>query len=279
MPSNGVIPAPIDTQYNDFNKAYDWSRKKSIALIEKENVRSVIEPMLEGARVLELACGSGFYSTDLVSWGAHSVVAVDVSDVMIHVAKNSKNGHNVEFHVADCISKQSYPGTPFDIVFAAWLLDNASSRSVLLHMMQNVAHNLKPGGHFVTVTVAPTHDPRAEVEKKNKLFPPPDGAGGVVIKILDELQDGLRILVHGSTPFGDVNIDCYYLRKDVIEETAREAGLTGRLTWNVTQVPEHYLAAGVNEVAGGASLQELRNYALAPQYGILTVAKAHESDS
>ena len=200
-----------------------------------------------------------------------------MSDVMVaeaekRVATSGLNGLSgqVSFMVADCGRPRAYSGGPFDVVFAAWLLDNAPDRQVMEDMFRNVSINLRRGGRFISVTVPPSVDPRATCKEKNRLFPAPNGAGGVVVKILDDVPDGLHILVHGPTEVGEVEIDCYYLRQDVVEEAARAGGLLGPLEWDLTTVPERYLRG---EGPGGASLQELTNYAIAPQYGILKIAK------
>lgn len=265
---------PPTPQYNHLQSAYDVLRLKSIALIEKENVQTIVSLLISDARVLELACGSGFYSYDLERWGAQSVLAVDISDIMIQAAKEKATNDcstGVRFMLADGSQPRIYPGAPFDLIFAAWLLDNAPDRETLVSMFRNVSSNLKAGGHFVTVTAAPTSDPVAFIEEKNRLFPGPEGAGGVVYKILGEVPDGLHILVHGPTDLGHVDIDCYYLRQEVIESAAREGGMSGRLEWAVTEVPDHYLRG---EGPGDASSQELQNYALVPQYGVLTILKS-----
>jgi SAM-dependent methyltransferase len=246
------------------------SRKTTISLIEKENVKKLVSPFIASAKVLELACGSGFYTHDLIDWGASSVVALDISETMVHQAKSMsshKKRDGVKFLVADCSVPQAYPGGPFDVVFAAWLLDNAPDREVMLQMFHNVSLNLKPGGHFVTVTAPPAPDPRSAVAAKNTVTP--NGAGGVNYEILSEGSDGLCIRVHGPTAGGDVSFCCYYLRQDVYESCAREAGLTGKLRWEVTAVPDRFIRRAASE----ACRRELEGYKRAPQYGILLVSK------
>ena len=50
------------TQYNTQQAPYDELRKTSIAIIERVNIRSIVIPFIKDAQVLDLACGSGFYS-------------------------------------------------------------------------------------------------------------------------------------------------------------------------------------------------------------------------
>lgn len=55
--------AGTEQQYDTIQGPYDYIRTASIALIERENVRDTVAPFVQNARVLELACGSGFVST------------------------------------------------------------------------------------------------------------------------------------------------------------------------------------------------------------------------
>lgn len=269
----------MSTQYDDIQAPYDYIRKKSIAIIEHENVRDTVAPFIKTARVLELACGSGFYTYDFLKWGASAVVGVDISPAMIEEARrqggpvasspSSTNG-TIDFTLADCSKPTSYAGGPFDLVFGAWLLNYAPDRAGLVDMYRNIALNLKDGGHFVSVTVPPAQDPTASVNAEFSTRPPPEGSGGLVYYYIKDVEDGIYFHVHGDTEVGDVDFDCYHLRKDVYEAAAREAGLKGELKWGVTSVPERYLKG---KGAGGASMKELESYKSIPNYGILVIAK------
>ena len=84
----------MSTQYDNIQAPYDYIRTKTIAFIEHENVHTTIVPYIKDARVLELACGSGFYAFDILKWGASSVVGVDISHNMVEEArrKSEKSG-------------------------------------------------------------------------------------------------------------------------------------------------------------------------------------------
>jgi SAM-dependent methyltransferase len=269
----------MSTQYSAIQAPYDCIRKKSIAIIEHENVQTTVAPFINNARVLDLACGSGFYSYDFLKWGASAVVGVDISPVMIEEARrqgsavasspSSTNG-TIDFILADCAKPTCYAGGPFDLVFGAWLLNYAPDRTGLVDMFRNISLNLKDGGHFVSVTVPPAQDPTASVNAESNARPPPEGSGGLVYHILQDVEDGIYFHAHADTEVGDVDFDCYHLRKDVYEAAAREAGMRGELKWGVTSVPERYLRG---EGPGGASMEELESYQKVPNYGLLVVAK------
>ncbi|KAL8669839.1 MAG: hypothetical protein Q9168_005591 [Polycauliona sp. 1 TL-2023] len=273
----------MSTQYNSIQAPYDYIRKKSIAFIEHENIHTTLAPYITNARVLELACGSGFYTYDFLAWGATSVLGVDISPVMISQAQSSgsspvgtspasvlTNGKKVDFLLADCTKAEAYAGGPFDIVFGAWSLNYAPDRKVLVEMFRNIAINLKDGGRFVSITVPPAEKPMDSINAELKVRPPPEGSGGLYYWVHGDVDDGVYFHVKGHTPVGDVDFDCYHLRQSVYEEAAREAGLSGELKWGKTEVPERYLR-GKGE--GEASLEELRSYGDVTNYGILVVEK------
>lgn len=62
------------------------------------------------------------------------------------------NEATIDFHIADSANPVPYEGGPFDLVFAAWLLNYAPSRKHLVEMFRNVAFNLRDGGSFVTIS-------------------------------------------------------------------------------------------------------------------------------
>ena len=75
------------TQYDNIQAPYDDIRTKTIALVERENVHTIIAPYIKGARVLEFACGSGFYTFGFLRWGANSVVGADLFHNMLEEAR------------------------------------------------------------------------------------------------------------------------------------------------------------------------------------------------
>lgn len=270
----------MSTQYNTIQGPYDYIRKLSISFIEHENVQATVAPFVKDARVLELACGSGFYTYDFLKWGASAVTGVDISQAMMEEARRRGSAvtgspagaisGTVDFILGDCMKPAAYTGGPFDLVFGAWLLNYAPDRARLVDMFRNIALNLKDGGHFVGVTIPPTQDPKASVNAELKARPLPDGSGGLIYQVITDVEDGIYFHVHGDTEVGDVDFDNYHLRQSVYEAAAREAGMSGELTWGVTSVPERYLRG---DGPGGSSIKELETYQTVPNYGLLVVAK------
>ena len=265
----------MSTQYDTIRAAYDEFRKCTIALIERANVQEILTPFIKGASVLDLACGTGFYSYPFLKSGASKVVGVDISPAMIDEARAASShilsgSATIGFLVADCSKPVSYEGGPFDVVFGAWLLNYAPSGREMVDMFRNVALNLKDGGHFVAVIPPPTNDPAGFVEQERMARPSESGgSGGLVCNLKGAVEDGVLFHAHADTKFGSVDFDCYHLRKEVYEASAREGGFHGELTWSVTSIPDEVF----KDREGGASVEELESYKVTPHYGILVVAK------
>ena len=151
------------TQYNSISREYDAVNDLPISRILVINVERVIKPHIKGARVLELACGSGFFTQHLLDLGASSIVGVDVSQAMVNAAQTEiskrPDAAKCKFIVADCSAPFDAEGGEFDLVFAAWLLNYSSDEAQMTSMFENISKHLKPGGRLVTVTPAIGEDP------------------------------------------------------------------------------------------------------------------------
>ena len=283
VPTREEAVQVLQSQYNEeLQPQFASYRTATIALIEKEDVREILLPLLREAkernggnavRVLEIACGSGFYTFDLLSWGADRVTAVDLSADMIGAAEARAKAAGVtavDFQIADISVSKRYGDEPFDLVFGAWPLEYAKDRAALVAMYANVAANLKTGGCFVVVTRVPDADPRAVNEATNRLRP--RGGGQVLIQNLESTPEGVLVRLYAAdAAHKDVSFVCIHWNRETYESAARDAGLLGELSWTLTRVPEKWLAT--EAAPGGASREEILSYREIPEYGILKVRK------
>ncbi len=132
---------------------------------------------------------------------------------MIDEAKRA--GKEVSFIQADCAIPKPYEGGPFDVVFGAWLLNYAPDREGLVSMFRNVALNLKDGGRFVSITVPPSSNPIDSLNAERNARPMPAGSGYLIYNHLKDVTDGIFFRVHGNTPVGEFDFDCYHLTKEL----------------------------------------------------------------
>lgn len=266
------------TQYNAVQAPYDELRKTTIAIVERVNVRSLVLPLIKDANVLDLACGTGFYSRSFLDWGAKNVVGVDISSGMLAEARKLSKayGDAISFVEADGSKPTEFEGGPFDLVFGAWFLNYASSKVEMVEFFRNIAVNLKSGARYIGVTPPPSANPAEFVRREQTLRPLPSASGGLYTTVIGDVQDGVRIHLHKDTSVGDLDFDCYHLRQDIWEAAAREAGFQGELKWDCTQIPDDFMEDprkyGESE-NGDAGNEELETYKQLPHYGLLTVVK------
>jgi SAM-dependent methyltransferase len=274
----------MSLQYNGIQKAYEHIRETPSAVIRKEHVRMQTEPFIRGKRVLDLACGSGGYTFDLLRWGASQVVAVDISPVMIQAAKekgeylkqHSLNGirekiDSVTYQVADCTQPAVYEGGPFDVVFAAWLLNYAPTKEDMTNMFRTISLNLVDGGYFFAIVPPNSSHPRQTIEHHNRVRPPRQRKAGFFADSIEDVADGILVHYIGYTPTGgDLRIDTYHLTQDVHEKAARAGGLAGELQWIRQKVPPQFLDGSVSL---GVPVDELASYNQEPDHALLSVRK------
>src|SRR5262245_64428621 len=118
---------------------------------------------LEGKRVLDLACGFGFYTRLLKQHSAAQVIGVDISPEMIRLAHQQEQAEplGITYQVGDAVTLPLLGS--FDLVTAVYLLPYATSRAQLLGIFRSVYTNLVAGGRFI----AYTNNPEFTLHKPN----------------------------------------------------------------------------------------------------------------
>ena len=248
----------MSTQYNDIGATYNGIKDLLVSQLCDYNADIAIAPYIKGAKVLDLACGTGHYSKRMLEMGAERVVGVDISSVMIDAARASYSSDRITFDVGDCSKPRHFEGGPFDLVTGMWLLNYAPSRLELAGMFQNIAMNLTDGGRFIGITFAPTDEPTRHTEKALRVRPVQ--YGNVAFLATGEVEDGATVHAVAVTDLGNFEFDCYYLRQSIFETAARLGGMKGTLEWKPTALPE-----GCDESG--------RSYVEIPHFSVLELSK------
>lgn len=109
------------------------------------NITRIVAPE-KGKKILDLACGQGYFSHALAAKGAH-VTGVDIGPELIDIARKHA-GHNEEFYVSPAESLPRFPEKGFDAVVCVLAIQNIERVS---HTFKEVARVLKDKGRFVLV--------------------------------------------------------------------------------------------------------------------------------
>ena len=239
------------SQYDEIGAKYNVFKRLPTSIVEEENVKDAILPYfskLDNPRVLDLACGTGYYSHKLLQWGAGYVYGIDLSTSMVEVArqtvsKEQKQEGVLRFSAGNALTLGKIPDEErFDMATGFWLLNYSSNLDEMTQMFRSISANLKDGGVFVGITPHPTDDVTAFADMTNEAQRTQETRWGVRVNYYEELEskEGWRTEVIGGVEH-KVAFKNFHLKKSVYEEGARAGGMKGKLIWRKIQLPQEAL--------------------------------------
>jgi SAM-dependent methyltransferase len=125
-----------------------------------------------GMRVLELGCGTGYFTRELARSGAN-IVAIDVSPELLEIARANCSAPNVQYQIQNAYSL-SYAEAVFDSIVGSSVLHHLEIKEAL----RNIYRVLKPAG-TIYFTEPNMLNPQIAIQKnvpwiKRKLGDSPD---------------------------------------------------------------------------------------------------------
>jgi len=222
---------PMSAQYDAIGGRYaGWKETPVPAYAELPTVRRLLAGQIEGREVLDLACGTGYYSRKLKQWGAARVVGVDVSQAMIAQAREAeaREKAGIEYLLADAAVLPVLGA--FDLATAMYLLHYAETPEAMRCMCRNIAVNLKSSGKLVALLPEPDYVMgKGETERY-----------GFTYRLVAGDQDWMLVHadVHIDPPF---SIEYRHWARRVFEDALQAAGFTD-LRWHPFAVSPEGLA-------------------------------------
>jgi len=133
--------------YNE--NAKKWARSKPTSLSDFTGRPPVIDLCgnLEGLDILDLGCGEGYVTRQLLNKPLKSITSVDLSEQMIESAKAQCDDDRASFHVENAV-KPSLDDSSFDLVVAVFVYNYLFLEDTF-KSFKEVYRMLKPGGAFV----------------------------------------------------------------------------------------------------------------------------------
>jgi 2-polyprenyl-3-methyl-5-hydroxy-6-metoxy-1,4-benzoquinol methylase len=135
-------------------------------------VRMLTGHLQPGQHVLELGCGTGYFTRELCKTGA-TITAIDISPDLLAAAQAKSRNDNVEFEIQNA----------YDMTFSDQTFDAVVGSSVLHHLeidaaLKEIQRVLKPGG-LIFFTEPNMMNPQIAVQKnvpviKRRLGDSPD---------------------------------------------------------------------------------------------------------
>lgn len=229
------------TQYDGIARQYQRSRSSPLrSHVEAYTFLNLVGDV-GGKRVLDLACGEGFYSRRLKELGAARVVGVDISAEMIRLAGQQERAAplGIEFICADVRDLGDLG--QFDVITAAYLLHYAPTVNALEQMCRNIRRHLPAGGRFIALNENPDQPAGRYTGYEQYGFN----------KTIDEPQvDGSQITYFLVVGRELIQFHAHYFTRQTYERVLAEAGFAA-----VTWLPLSVDPAGVDE-HGAAYWQE-----------------------
>ncbi|MGP3769211.1 class I SAM-dependent methyltransferase [Streptomyces sp. SDT5-1] len=149
-----------EQQYDRIGEAFEGF--KALVLARYVEVPSFLELVgdVAGRSVLDLACGTGFYSREFKRRGAADVCGVDVSGEMVEVARRIETAEplGVRYAVGDVATTDAPGDTPYDVATAVNLLNYAETIDAMTAMCRTIHASLRPGGTFYALNQSPDYD-------------------------------------------------------------------------------------------------------------------------
>jgi len=145
------MPNDFDIAAKQYDTVFTFS---NIGKAQRNRVFKFLNPIISQNKklsILELNCGTGEDAIQLANLG-HHIIATDVSEGMINVAKNKAYPNNLQFQVQDIntISNQSFNKT-FDLIFSNFGGLNCLSKTQLDRFLKTSTSLLKPNGKLIMV--------------------------------------------------------------------------------------------------------------------------------
>jgi ubiquinone/menaquinone biosynthesis C-methylase UbiE len=123
-------------QYDTFSREYRMGDFQEYASLAASYLG-------QGASVLEVAAGPGYFCIELAKLGDFKITGLDISDDLVGIARTnaSQAGVAVDF-VQGNASAMQFPDAAFDLVFCSWAVKNFMEPVKVLNEMYRV---LNPG--------------------------------------------------------------------------------------------------------------------------------------
>ncbi|MFB7369676.1 class I SAM-dependent methyltransferase [Streptomyces sp. NPDC056222] len=221
-------------QYDQIGEAFEGF--KSLPLTRYGEVPSFLGMVgdVRGKSVLDLACGTGFYSREFKRRGAADVFGVDISVEMIAAARKveERDPLGVRYEVGAVEELESLDRR-FDIALAVQCLNYAEDIAAMKRMCRNIHQSLVPGGEFFVFAQKPDYGfDCASLDTYGFLCEP----------LGEELETGPRVRVTALLDPQPISIVAAAPRREVYEECLEAAGFSA-----VEWVPLTVSEAGIRE--------------------------------
>jgi len=203
------------TDYNQIAGEYVALKMQPWRALVEEHSLCHYAGDVSGRKLVDLACGQGFYTRRFRARGAREALGVDMSAEMIRLAREEevREPLGIVYQMGDVMADG--PREDFDLVVSAWLLTYAANLAVLDSMCRGIARYARSGARFVSFTTNNDvyHYPRIDYAKY-----------GFTIHLDGPAREGATIIWRFPSQEGFCDIENYYLPNENYRAALERAG-------------------------------------------------------
>jgi ubiquinone/menaquinone biosynthesis C-methylase UbiE len=138
----------LENYYSKRAAEYEKIYAKPERQAELAWLRNRIPELLRNRTVLEVACGTGYW-TQYIAKSARSVYACDINEPVLEIAREKGLANKVHFFKADAVSLEGVPAG-CDAAFAGFWWSHVK-KSGIERFVANLARRLEPGAQVVVL--------------------------------------------------------------------------------------------------------------------------------
>jgi toxoflavin synthase len=149
-------------EYDRIGDRYSEAKQQPFRLHLEAYTLERLAGDVDGLRVVDFACGDGFYTRRFKKRGAAEVIGVELSAEMVSLARRAEEVEPLGCRYRHGDAADAGDLGAFDLVVASYLFNYASTRDELRRFCEAAARSLKLGGRLLGVNDF-TDDGRSDV--------------------------------------------------------------------------------------------------------------------
>ncbi|MFE7807277.1 class I SAM-dependent methyltransferase [Streptomyces sp. NPDC057430] len=220
--------------YDEIGEAFEGFKTLPLArYVEAPSFLGMVGDVT-GKRVIDLACGTGFYTRELKRRGAADVFGIDISGEMIRAAEAIEHAApmGVRYEVGD-VADLAPVQDRFDVATAVMLLNYAEKEAEFELLCRKVHGSLRSGGEFFMLHQTPDYDFSG---------PSPRAYGFLTELTGEEGGTGPRVRVTALLEGAPITFTSGLARREVFEACLAKVGFS-EIEWVPTEVSPAGVAA------------------------------------
>lgn len=244
-----VFGAPRTNDYTKLSPVYIKTDQKPDKLYSHLPTVLQLVGDCKNKTILDLGCGSGFYTLEIANVGAGKVIGMDNSMAQLALANEHSTGPTITYIHGDIFS-DSLPHC--DIIVAPYVINYSKDVAILESLFKKFFDSLENGGKVVLVLDIPS---RSNLTRF-----------GATKVLLGEDEDGTRIRIDLYTEDGThiCPLYCTYFKIKTVQSMLQKVGFR-KIRWHNPIVSDEGVEVMGREFWDG--------YINDPQLGYLTAEK------